>query len=438
MHHSKGKRSFVREVISENQTMAEQQLQFGDPNTADIKLRLIGSDGAEHEKNPLYLHSQVLRKSEFYKTMLSERWSSHKQCLEVEDNKRPLEIEVTSSHNVDEYINCIKLMYSSEASKSFCFSSVDEALAILPVASELLFHDCIEECMEYLDAVRWSREQENQLLALLSSLQINTLPSLAARLGMNQCKSQCEHIESLEEFLPQLLSVISNGQESRYGLTRDGVEKYILHYFKGNAPPAVTERCKSKLLEDFMGNIDRIISYNSDKDKRNKYCSALLWLVGVIQKCDGKLLGNLLRLFCENAELRKALTSIESESHTLVQAILNTLINCFLKGMGNGEIITPSSLRVSFLKNWIGTMVTLVSVLYGKNYTKHLEMWVALDNGIGNLAETLSFGDQKLIFNIWAKAFTRYASLRCSAYQWWAAKLQDAIERHHLAKENSL
>lgn len=143
-------------------------------------------------------------------------------------------------------------------------------------------------------------------------------------------------------------------------------------------------------------------------------------------------------IFCENAELRKALTSIESESHTLVQATLNTLINCFLKGMGNGEIITPSSLRVSFLKNWIGTMVTLVCVLAVKSSPKYSDMSVALDNGIGNLAETLSFGDQKLIFNIWTKAFTRYPFLRCSAYQWWAAKLQDAIERHPLAKENSL
>ena len=50
--------------------MTEKPLLFGDKNTADIKLWLIDSDGADYEGNPVYLHSQVLAKSVFYKTML--------------------------------------------------------------------------------------------------------------------------------------------------------------------------------------------------------------------------------------------------------------------------------------------------------------------------------------------------------------------------------
>lgn len=419
--------------------MTEQLLLFGDKDTADIKLRLIGSDGADYGGNPVYLHSQVLGKSEFYKTMLSERWSSSdKRSVKVEgtnshsvDNKQPLEVEVTSSHSMDDYIKCIKLMYSSETSKSIRFSSVDEALAILPVASELLFHDCIEECMQYLDAVRWSHEQENLLLALLSSLQINILPSLAARLGMSPCKSQCEHLQALEEFLPHLLIVIMNGKENRYGLTRDGVERYIVGYFKVNTSPAIAEKCKSVLLKDLRDNIERIKSNNNDKDKKNKACSALLWLIGVIRQCDGKLFEKVLYLFCEDADLHKALTSIESENHKLELATVNTLMNSFLEAMCNGEVVTPSSFRVSFLKNWVGTMLTLISVLSRHDRNKYLEMLAALDTGIAHLAETLSFGNQKLIYHIWMKAFIKHPMHRCTAIQWWATKLQDAIRRHH-------
>jgi len=159
LHHFKaGKRFFVREVISENfewQSMATQLMLFGDIDTADIKLRLISSDGAEHKGSPLYIHSQVLRKSEFYITLLSECWSL---------DKRSLEVEGTNSQSVDEYIKCIKLMYSTETSGNLRFSNVDEALAILPIASQLLFHQCIEECMQYLDAVHW-----NQLKQLRNS-----------------------------------------------------------------------------------------------------------------------------------------------------------------------------------------------------------------------------------------------------------------------------
>jgi hypothetical protein len=109
------------------------------------------------------------------------------------------------------------------------------------------------------------------------------LAILAARLGMNPCKSPCELLESLEEFLPQLLSVISNGNENHYGLTRDRVKKYIVRYFKINTPPAIMEKCKSKLFEDLMGNIDHVKSNNNNKDKSYKACSTLLGLVGVIR-----------------------------------------------------------------------------------------------------------------------------------------------------------
>jgi hypothetical protein len=121
------------------------QLQFGDHRTADIKLQLIGTDGAEYQRNPVYLHSDVLRKSEFYDTLMSERWSS--------DKKRPLEIEITSRYCGQIYIKCIQLMYYSYAGERLCFANVDEALAILPVASEILFRQCLEECMRYLNAV---------------------------------------------------------------------------------------------------------------------------------------------------------------------------------------------------------------------------------------------------------------------------------------------
>ena len=81
-------------------------------------------------------------------------------------------------------------MYSSHAGKPFCFSNVDEVLAILPIAFELLFDKCLEECMKYLNAVRWTTKQEIKLRALLLSLEIYILPDLAARLGMSQAKAR--------------------------------------------------------------------------------------------------------------------------------------------------------------------------------------------------------------------------------------------------------
>ena len=47
---------------------------MGDRNTADVKLQLLDEDGVQSEEtDPLYLHSQVLAKSEFYETKISDR-----------------------------------------------------------------------------------------------------------------------------------------------------------------------------------------------------------------------------------------------------------------------------------------------------------------------------------------------------------------------------
>jgi hypothetical protein len=62
-------KGLLLEVNSKKKTMPKQLLLLGDTDTADIKLRLISSDGVECKGNHLYLHSQVLRKYEFYKTM---------------------------------------------------------------------------------------------------------------------------------------------------------------------------------------------------------------------------------------------------------------------------------------------------------------------------------------------------------------------------------
>lgn len=274
--------------------MANQTLGFGDKHTADVRLHLIDSTVLKYPGNPLLLHSQVLKKAELFETKLSQLLSSDKQ---------PFEIKVTcSNYSPENYIKCIELMYSYENYERFNFSSVDEALAILPVSSEVMYLDCMESCMRYLCAVRWSPEQEAQLRVLLSSLQINVLPDLAARLGLSQSKSEmvkepltsklrvmssslkinilpdlaaifgmsqsnsdcgnsnCGPIEMVKESLQELLSLTSNGKEYR-----GTVEKHMTDYFESRTSPAVKDACRSAILKEFNANVEKIKSKSDEK-----------------------------------------------------------------------------------------------------------------------------------------------------------------------------
>lgn len=311
-------------------------------------------------------------------------------------------------------------MYSSQVAESLFFSTVDKALTILPVASELLFHAYIEECMQYLNAMRWTDAQAAELRALISSQQINISPDLAARLGMSPCNSYCVHLEMLEEHLPEMLRMLFNDIEK----DRTTVEKYIVNYFKANVSPAVAEKCKSALLKEFRENMDRIKSSNLPRTQIDS-CSALLWLVRVIQRCDRKLFNMVLKLFCEDSEFRDSLARLYGVYGTFRfrkngEAILAILINHFLKAMADGEIITTTSFRHSFLTSWLDIIVALISQ----------EMLPALEKGIADLAETLPLANQRCIYNIWKETF-RKGLIPCNASVWWTKNLHDAIIRQH-------
>jgi hypothetical protein len=384
--------------------MANQPLGFGDKNTADVTLHLTDSAGVEYTGNPLVLHSQVLKKAEFFETKLSQRWSSDMQ---------PFEIKVTCSYHPENYIKCIQLMYSYDTDERFNFSNVDEVLAVLPVASEVMFRDCMESCMRYLDAVRWTPEQEAKLRVLFSSLQINILPDLAARLGMSQSKSDCDHINTAKQSLQEFLSQASNRLDYR-----SSVEQHMFDYFKSNTSPAVKDACRYVLLNQFNANL-KVIKSKSDEKTLASACSTLSWLVGVIQRCDAKLLETVVKEFCEDADLRKVIAARAPQNMSCACDILTILIDQVLKAMGNGEIITPMSFRVDFLINWADIMVKLMKSMKGYiDYEK---------TGIIGVAETLPLVEQTRIFTCWEDILTKNSMSTSSLFKWWAEKVHNAI-----------
>jgi len=392
--------------------MEEQLLQFGDQSTADMILHLFSTDGGEHGRNALYLHSQILKSSEFFATLLCERWSSERP---------PIEMELTTSHSIE--------------GNRFRISSMDEALCILPIAAELLHNNCVEECMRYLNAVRWTTKQEVKLRALLLSLEINTLPDLATRLGISQIKSDYGGLQMLEHSLKRMLSTISSGSydHSEY------IEEYIVGFFEANA--SFAKICGSALVKEFSTNIERA---KSDKYAILTACTALLWIVNVIQRCDGQLFEISFKLFCQDAELPIAINrSYSGYSGSVspysglkkpilglkVNTPLLDLIDRFLNCLGNGEIITSTLFRVSFLTNWVPV---IVAQLNHKNQ---------LEKSIIDVAETLSSVEQRRIYNIWKKTLSKthteniwketLTKTHTETFNCWAKKVEDSILRHN-------
>ena len=378
--------------------------QFGDQETADIKLRLIDENGDETN---LYLHSQVLKE-----TILYEAWLSQ--------GRQPLELKINVSAEI--FLKCFELMYSCEAGERFCFSGVDETLDILPVVSQMIFRKGVNQCMKYLNAVSWSPEQESKLRVTLSSLRINILPELAVRLCSSRDKSSCADLDTLKQTLQDMLSTMSF--RSKNSVRRREVEKYIVGFFeaaKKSSAKGIAETCRDALLEEFRANVERI-KFNEFSEAEEVAVNAwsnLLWLFDIIRGCDGKLYQKFIELFCADCDLGYS----AKYSRIGVKIKVDILLDRSLNAMGNGEIMTPASFRVYFLTNWLYAMVLLV-----RNHPMKDEKLSALETGIMNVADTLPLPLQKSIYNLWKDAYGRLSMDYSNALKWWAQKVQDAIK----------
>ncbi|GLJ50265.1 hypothetical protein SUGI_1479100 [Cryptomeria japonica] len=151
-------------------------------------------------------------------------------------------------------------MYFSTSSHRF--SDVDECLEILSVASELLVDKLMQQCMRYLEVVRWNSEQESKIRNLLSSLNLSVLPDLNARID----KQNNNYLDFVRENIKAMISFVSSCD--------------------------CAEKKQPIILEEFKANIAIAVISSTENNPANEEHSyfALLWPFTLMKlPCKGSL-----------------------------------------------------------------------------------------------------------------------------------------------------
>lgn len=182
-------------------------LRFDDPSTADVILHLKQEESSLLEQDNIVdecssaskphvvnVHAQVLTQCRYFDALLSDRWQDRAQTSTQEESEtsKPIHINlcVVPGRQHSSYRATLKLLYTQDFTGTIF--NVESALSILPVAAELLYDHCISFCLRFLEAVSWTREEERQILQLVSCLQLEESSSLLARLSpvnVSNCNS---------------------------------------------------------------------------------------------------------------------------------------------------------------------------------------------------------------------------------------------------------
>ncbi|GLJ47975.1 hypothetical protein SUGI_1013070 [Cryptomeria japonica] len=351
--------------------MEEAQLRFGALNSADVKLWLTGPSDEKYERNPIYLHSAILKRSEFLEAMMSERWSSGKST----------ELSVTTIHSFDEYLKCLELMYCDHV----YFSNVEECLAILTIASDLLANDLINKCMQYLQGVHWSAAQETQIGDVISCLGLKPLPDLAARLE----KEDANHLIYVERIIKHMVSHLQVRKDVRMEKI---AEEYIGGMLEGNTPRDVVELCRREILLGFKSSI------------HSQDLSAISSLSKFIEGFDGDILKAACIALVEDVEFAVYVKGLLVSERYLLSVrkclrVLDTII-WFMNAIGDGKIIISRASRNSFLTIWLPIMRDLC--------LERVEMRGMVDKAVLNVVKGLPLADKIRICVEWIELYTKY------------------------------
>ncbi|GLJ17092.1 hypothetical protein SUGI_0295620 [Cryptomeria japonica] len=349
--------------------MAEGRLRFGTKSSADVTLFLTGPGEIKYGRNPVYLHSQILKRLKSFEGKFSDRWELHKST----------DVWVTTSHNFDHYLKCIEIIYGEHVD----FPDIEECLAILSVASEMSADECINKCMQYLEAVRWSDEEETQIRKLLSSdgLKLKILPDLAARFHQDQ---DDEHINFVEKSMQETVSLIKDRDPS-LSRNRESVEKYLETMLDRNPARDVVDVCGRVLLQEYQSTIN------------SRDFSFITLLFKLVQRCNGAILEVALKAFCEDAEFMEYVKKWYHASN--IGPPVFDIIMWFMKATGDGKITISRASRVSFLTTWLPIMGSF------KAHSSVRDKFEELDKAVLKVVESLPQVDQKRICVVWLEVY---------------------------------
>lgn len=392
----------------------KRSIAFNDPATADVVLLLhphlvssaVMQDVGDLEEESMltstevYLHARVLEQCKYFATVLSERWQESRHFSEGQNYEKRIHINMTipASRGVDPYLLVLQLFYSKDFQGVIV--DVSTALACLPVAAELLYDECIAACVNYLEAVSWTEEEETLVVELVSSLQLRESTQLFARLlPVNNT--------AVEDMLSELVYAATHSHPN--GATvKAFVARLLADHDSLTSVKLVLDRAFASSLKIVKDSVEEYSSPNvrgrydeiEALQRMNLHTASvnvkhLLWLVE--RMIELRVAENAVTEWSDQgvfvANLKKAFN--DNISPSLPSLVLRCTY-CFANAVATGTILAPCQVRMKLVKEWLPLLLVSrdsPSPAAARDKLLHRELEVVFLR----IISTLPFGDAQTL-----------------------------------------
>ncbi|KAL8528610.1 hypothetical protein ACS0TY_006160 [Phlomoides rotata] len=382
-------------------------IEFGEPGTSDLKVILLGKQGLAVK---LSVHRSILMEhSSFFKTRISEQQLVF-PCLEIDD-----------CEDVEICVETIGLMYCRDLKQRLIKQSVSRVLRILKVGEQLGFTTCIQSCLEYLEAVPWVGEEEEE----------KVVSSVLRLEGEGNCvKPVLKRVSSQisappADTLSHILELVLKSKDEK---ARREMKSTVLKLLRenNNLPTSSTssDLCNRTLYTSCRTSLDSLSSLFKQAaepdfdDKINKTIAFeadnLVWLLDIL--ADRQNAEEFSVIWANEQNLASLHPRLPIVSRYHVSRITARLF----VGIGRGELLPCKDTRHLLLKTWLEPLINDYSWL--QHGCRSFDQKV-VEEGIGRTILTLPLEDQQSILLSWLGSFLN-AGDNCPNLQrafevWW-------------------
>uniref|UniRef100_A0A2P2IVZ3 Uncharacterized protein MANES_11G138100 n=1 Tax=Rhizophora mucronata TaxID=61149 RepID=A0A2P2IVZ3_RHIMU len=358
----------------------------------DVRLTVVGRDGLRISMD---VHKRILlEKSGFFREKLGGR-----------DKGVVHSVEISECDDVEVYLETLVLMYSDDLKKSLMGEDVTKVLELLKVSSAIMFDMGVMSCLEYLEAVPWSEEEEKKVISHLSQLQLEN-PGTEV---LQRVSSELSTSAKADDIFRKLLSGVLEAKDDK---ARREMKSLISRLFREDLSDpdnrldvskdtlySLCHRCLSSLVlclseATCMHNCSRdrgVLTSEIAREAEN-----LQWIVDIL--IDKKMCDEFVKLWADQKEL----AVLHSKIPTVYRHEISKITAQLCIAIGRGQILVLKDTRYSLLSTWLDALYEDFGWMRRacRSVDKKL-----VEDGLGQTILTLPLVQQQTILLNW---FDRY------------------------------
>ncbi|KAI8523929.1 hypothetical protein RHMOL_Rhmol13G0109600 [Rhododendron molle] len=318
-------------------------------------------------------------------------------------------VEICDCDDVEVYVEAVVLMYCDDLRRKLVGEEVSKVLGLLKVSAAIMFDAGIIACLEYLEAVPWSEEEEDKIVTHLTELQLHdSVAEVLKRVSSDSLTS----LRADNIFLKLLTGVLEAKddkarREMKTLISRLLREEASLNQYSNENRLDVSKDTLYHLCHGCLSSLILSLSEATCVDESKKDRGVLMgeiareadnmqWIVEIL--IHKKMGDEFVKLWADQKEL----AALHSKIPIMYRHEISMITAQLCIAIGRGHILVPRDIRYALLSTWLEALYEDFAWMRRANRSMDKKL---VEDGLSQTILTLPLPQQQSILLNWFHRF---------------------------------